>query len=63
MWSVRHRFRDFAATFRVKKFVTIWVVTRGGGGLRQMVTNGDKGGGGVKNRDFYGDILFEWPLN
>ena len=24
--------------------------------------NGDKGGGGGKNRDFYGDILFEWPL-
>ena len=24
---------------------------------------GDKGGGGVKNWDFYGDILFEWPLN
>ena len=44
------------------KFVTIWVVTRGGGGSRQTVTNGDKGGGGVKNRDFYGDILFEWPL-
>ena len=21
-----------------------------------------RGGGGVKNRDFYGDILFEWPL-
>ena len=20
-----------------------------------------RGGGGVKNRDFYGDILFEWP--
>ena len=20
------------------------------------------GGGGVKNQDFYGDILFEWPL-
>ena len=27
-----------------------------------MVTNDDKGGRGVKNRDFYGDILFEWPL-
>ena len=26
-----------------------------------MVTNGDKEGG-VKNWDFYGDILFEWPL-
>ena len=39
------------------------MVTRGGGGLRQMVTNGDKGGGGFKNRDFYGDILFEWPLS
>ena len=23
---------------------------------------GDKGGGGVKNRDFDDDILFEWPL-
>ena len=22
-----------------------------------------QGGRGVKNRDFYGDILFEWPLN
>ena len=37
------------------------MVTRMGGGSRQMVTNGDKGGRGVKNRDFYGDILFEWP--
>ena len=26
-----------------------------------MVTNGDKEEG-VKNWDFYGDILFEWPL-
>ena len=26
------------------------------------MTNGGKGGGGVKNWDFYGDILFEWPL-
>ena len=25
------------------------------------MTNGDKGGKGVKNWDFYGDILFEWP--
>ena len=31
------------------KVVTIWVVTRGGGGLRQMVTNSDKGGGGQKS--------------
>ena len=37
------------------------MVTRGGGGSRQTVTRGDKGGRGVKNRDFYGDILFEWP--
>ena len=22
-----------------------------------------RGGGGVKNQDFYGDILFEWPLS
>ena len=36
------------------------MVTRGRG-LRQTVTNGDMGEG-VKNRDFYGDILFEWPL-
>ena len=35
---------------------------KGGGGSRQTVTNGDKGGRGVKNWDFYGDILFEWPL-
>jgi len=38
-------------------------VTRGGGGSRQTVTNGDKGERGVKNWDFYGDILFEWPLS
>ena len=25
------------------------------------MTNSDKGGRGVKNWDFYGDILFEWP--
>ena len=30
------------------KFVSIWVVKREGGGSRQMVTNGDKGGGGSK---------------
>ena len=30
------------------KFVTIWVVTRGGGGSRQTVTKCDKGGGGSK---------------
>ena len=35
---------------------------KGGRGSRQMVTKGGKGGGGVKNRDFYGDIHFEWPL-
>ena len=28
------------------KFVTIWVVTRGGGGSRQTVTKSDKGGEG-----------------
>ena len=44
------------------KFVTIWVVTSGGGGIRQTVKNVDKGGGRVKNWDFYDDILFEWPL-
>ena len=33
----------------------------GGGGSRQMAINGDRGRG-VKNLDFYGDILFEWPL-
>ena len=38
------------------------MVTRGGGGSRQIVTNGDKGVRGFKNWDFYGDILFEWPL-
>ena len=37
-------------------------MTRGGGGSRQTVRNSDKGGGGVKNRYFYSDILFEWPL-
>ena len=31
------------------KFVTIWVVTRGGGGSRQTVTKCDKGGGGQKS--------------
>ena len=45
----------------VKKFVTIWVVTRGEG----VKANSDKqwrGRRGIKNWDFYGDILFEWPL-
>ena len=36
---------------------------KGGGGSRKTVTNGDKGGRGSKNLDFYGDILFEWPLS
>ena len=50
---------------RGKKFVTIWVVTRGGGGSRQTVTNGDMGGRGVENRDFavtyfLNGPLFEW---
>ena len=35
---------------------------KGGGGSRQTVTNGDNGGKGVRNGDFYGDKLFEWPL-
>ena len=38
------------------------MVTRGEGS-GQTVINGDKGGGGVKNWDFYGVILFEWPLS
>ena len=37
------------------KFVTIWVVTRGGGGSRQTVTNGDKGGGGSRQKVTNGD--------
>ena len=28
-----------------------------------MVTNGDKGGRGGQKSGFYGDILFEWPLD
>ena len=35
---------------------------KGKGGSRQTVTKCDKGEGVVKNWDFYGDILFEWPL-
>ena len=35
---------------------------KGGGGSRQTVTNGDKGGWGVKNWDFRDYILFKWPL-
>ena len=27
-----------------------------------MVTNGDKGGRGVWNSQFCGDVIFEWPL-
>ena len=61
MCLVRHRPRDSLATFGSKRFVTIRVVTRGGGS-RQTVTNGDKGGGVVKNRDFYGDILSNCPI-
>ena len=38
------------------------MATKGGGSSRQMVTNGDKGEG-VKNWDFYSDILFEWALS
>ena len=41
----------------------VTVVTREEGGSRKTVTNGDKGEGGLKNRDFYSDILFEWPLS
>ena len=46
------------------KFVTIWVVTRGGGGSRQTVTKCDKGEGGPKNgcRTVTFLRLFEWPL-
>ena len=32
---------------------------KGGGKSRQTVSNGGKGGEGVNNWDFYGDILFE----
>ena len=36
------------STIFSSEFVTIWVVTIGGGGSRQAVTNGDKGRRGVK---------------
>ena len=62
MCSVRHRPRDFSANFGSKS-LSLFGLLQGGGGSRQTVTNGDKGGRGVKNLDFYGDILFEWPLS
>ena len=34
---------------------------KGGRGVKANSDKGRQGGGGVKNWDFYGDILFEWP--
>ena len=36
-------------------------VTWGGGG-KEIVTNGDKGGRGGQNPGFFGDVIVEWPL-
>ena len=36
-------------------------VTWEGGGKPKIVTNGDKGGRGVKKSHFCGDVIFEWP--
>ena len=33
-----------------------------GGGSDRLVTNGDKGGRGVKKSHFCGDVIFERPL-
>lgn len=45
-----------------EKFVTICLVTKGGGGMMKKVTNGDIGVGGSKIWYFRGDVIFEWPL-
>ena len=46
------------------KFVTIWVVTRGGGGSRQTVTKSDKGGeGGSKIGDMPVTYFLNGPVN
>ncbi len=37
-------------------------VTWEGGGKPKIVTNGDKGGRGVKKSHFCGDVIFERPL-
>ena len=37
-------------------------VTGEGGCKQKMVTNGDKGGRGVKKSHFCGDVIFERPL-
>ena len=37
-------------------------VTGEGGGKPKIVTNGDKGGRGVKKSHFCGDVIFERPL-
>ena len=60
MCSVRHMPKDFSANFGPKSLSLFgwWQ------GRRGVKANGDKrwqGGRGVKNQDFYGDILFEWP--
>ena len=63
MCSVKHRPRDSLANFGSKS-LSLFGWWQGGEGVQgkrwQTVT---RGGGGVKNRDFYGDILFEWPLS
>ena len=45
-----------------EKFVTICVVTQGGGGILKKLTNDDIGGEGSKTWHFFGDLIFEWPL-
>ena len=38
------------------------LVTWGGGGKPKIVTNGDKGGRGVKKSHFCGDVILNGPI-
>ena len=62
MCSVRHRPKDFSANFGSKSLSLFGWRQGGEAGQGKQWQTVTREGGGIKNRDFYGDILFEWPL-
>ena len=47
---------------RARRGVVTKTVTWGVRGGKEIATNGDKGGRGVKIPGFYGDMIVEWRL-
>ena len=59
--SVRHSPRDSLAISGQTVCHYLGGVKGGGRGVKETGDKRRQGGRGFKNRDFYGDNLFEWP--